>query len=141
MKIEDWAFKAYLQPSKAQSVAFAMCNCPKQFLRVPLGVTLTGWKLFHAALFRPCQVDTVQYIMCSSRSARNGLQAVFGLAVITSGNHNKAYIKLAWSAAIRCPNGFLQSWRGALCFLERPVRCSPARRGQRGGQRHHSQSP
>lgn len=24
-------------------------------------------------------------------------------------------------------------------FLERPVHCSPARRGQRGGQRHHSQ--
>lgn len=59
---------------------------------------------------------TVQYIMCSSCAAGNGLQAVFGLAVITSGNHNKAYIRLAWSAAIRCPNGFLWSWHGALCF-------------------------
>lgn len=45
--------------------------------------------------------------MYSSCLASNGLQAVFGLAVITSGNHNEAYIKLAWSTAIRCPNGFL----------------------------------
>lgn len=59
---------------------------------------------------------TAQYIMCSSCAARNGLQAVFGLAVITSGNHNKAYIKLARSAAIRCPNGFLWSRHGASCF-------------------------
>lgn len=102
--------------SEVQSAVFRMYNCPKRFLSIPLGVTITGWKPFHAALFRPRQADIVQYIMCSSCSVRNGLQAVFRLAVITSGNHNKAYIKLAWSTDIRCPNGFLWSWHGALCF-------------------------
>ncbi len=114
--IEGRAFRAYCLPSKVQSVAFGMPNCSKQFLSIPIRVTITGWKRFHAALFRPRQTDTVQYIMCSSCAARNGLQTVFGLAVITSGNHNKAYIKLAWFAAIRCPNGFQWSWHGALCF-------------------------
>lgn len=93
---------------------FGTYNCPKQFLSIPLGVAVTGWKRFHAALFRPCQADIAQSIMCSPCLAHNGLQALFGLAVITSGNRNKAYIKLTWSKAIRYPNGFLWSWHGAV---------------------------
>lgn len=67
--------------------------------------------------------------MCSSCPGLvNGSQALFGLAVIASGNHNKVYIKLAWSTAIRCPNGSLETrgWRGAVFSPERPARCNVA---------------
>lgn len=102
-------------------------------LCIPVRVTIRGWTFIHAVLFRPCQVHIVQYVTCSSCLACNGLQAVFALAVITSGNHNEA-------TAIRCPNGFLYSWHGGCVFLEQPAHCSPAGRGQLGRQRHHSQS-
>lgn len=103
---------------------FGTYNCTKQFLSIPLGVAVTGWKRFHAALFRPCQADIAQSIMCSPCLAHNGLQALFGLAVITSGNRNKAYIKLTWSKAIRYPNGFLWSWHGAVWGFFLRAACS-----------------
>lgn len=103
---------------------FGTYNCPKQFLSIPLGVAVTGWKRFHAALFRPCQADIAQSIMCSPCLAHNGLQALFGLAVITSGNRNKAYIKLTWSKAIRYPNGFLWSWHGSVWGFFLRAACS-----------------
>lgn len=53
IKADFRAFKAYCQPSNVESVAFGMHNCPEQFLSIPIRVTITGWKLFHAALFRP----------------------------------------------------------------------------------------
>lgn len=51
--------------------------------------------------------------MCFSFSVHNDLQAAFGLAVITSGNHRQAYIRLAWPPAIGSPNDFLWSWHDA----------------------------
>lgn len=54
IEILDRACRAFFQPLKSQLLVFRMYNFPKQFLFIPLGVTLNGWKLFHAALFRPC---------------------------------------------------------------------------------------
>lgn len=129
LQLRIWLFRPIASLQRYSLWHLGCYNCPKQFLSIPLGATTTQWKFFHAALFRPCQPDIVQCIICSSCSAGNGLQAVFGLAVITSGNHYKAYIKLAWSIAIRCPNGFLWSWHGAVCFQSSRFQCSPARRG------------